>query len=34
MCVWVGGWRGGGGMGGGDLRLPSPVTLICKSHEL
>ena len=30
MCVWVGG--GGGGMGEGDLRPPSPV--ICKSHEL
>ena len=30
MCV--GGWGGGGGMGEGDLRLPSPV--ICKSHEL
>ena len=29
MCV--GGW-GGGGMGEGDLRPPSPV--ICKSHEL
>ena len=25
---------GGGGMGGGDLRPPSPVTLIRKSHEL
>ena len=34
MCVWVGGWMGGTGMGGGDLRPPSPVTLICKSHEL
>ena len=31
MCVWVGGWMGGG-MGEGDLRPPSPV--ICKSHEL
>ena len=31
--MWVGGWgRGGGGMGEGDLRPPSPV--ICKSHEL
>ena len=32
MCVggWMGG--GGGGMGEGDLRPPSPV--ICKSHEL
>ena len=29
MCGWVG---GGGGMGEGDLRSPSPVT--CKSHEL
>ena len=29
MCG--GGW-GGGGMGEGDLRPPSPV--ICKSHEL
>ena len=29
MCV--GGW-GGGGMGDGDHRPPSPV--ICKSHEL
>ena len=28
----VGGWGGGGGMGEGDLRPPSPV--ICKSHEL
>ena len=27
VCVW-----GGGGMGGADLRQPSPV--ICKSHEL
>ena len=27
---WVGG--GGGGMGEGDFRPPSPV--ICKSHEL
>ena len=35
MCVCVGGWMdGGGGIGGGDLRPPSPVTLICKSHEL
>ena len=37
MCGWVGGWvgewvGGGGGMGEGDLRPPSPV--ICKSHEL
>ena len=34
MCVWVGRWvgGGGGGMGEGDLRPPSPV--ICKSHEL
>ena len=34
MCGWGGGWvgRGGGGMGKGDLRPPSPV--ICKSHEL
>ena len=31
MCVCVGG-GGGEGMGGGDLRPPSPV--ICKSHEL
>ena len=31
MCV--GGWMGGG-IGGGDLRPPSQVTLICKSHEL
>ena len=32
-CVWVGEWvGGGGGMGEGDLRPPSPV--ICKSHEL
>ena len=30
MGGWVGG--GGGGMGEGDLRPPSPV--ICKSHEL
>ena len=30
MCGWVVG--GGGGMGEGDLRPPSPV--ICKSHEL
>ena len=29
--MYVGGW-GGGGMGKGDLRPPSPV--ICKSHEL
>ena len=29
MCVCV---EGGGGMGEGDLRPPSPV--ICKSHEL
>ena len=29
----MGGWMvGEGGMGGGDLRPPSPV--ICKSHEL
>ena len=26
------GWGGGGGMGEGDLRPPSPV--MCKSHEL
>ena len=32
MCVWVGGWGGGGGIGEGDLRPPSPVT--CKRHEL
>ena len=32
MCVCVGGWMSGGGMGEGDLRPPSPV--ICKSHEL
>ena len=33
MCGgWVDGWMGEGGMGGGDLRPPSPVT--CKSHEL
>ena len=32
MCGWVGGWVGGGGMGEGDLRPPSPV--IYKSHEL
>ena len=30
--MWVGGWGGGGGMGEGDLRSPSPV--ICKSQEL
>ena len=30
--MWVGGGLGGGGMGEGDLRPPSPV--ICKSHEL
>ena len=31
--MWVGGWvGGGGGMGEGDLRQPSPVT--CESHEL
>ena len=30
--MYVGGWGGGGGMGEGDLRPPSPV--ICKSHEL
>ena len=30
MDGWGVGW--GGGMGEGDLRLPSPV--ICKSHEL
>ena len=35
MCVWGGGGGGvDGGMGGGVLRPPSPVTLICKSHEL
>ena len=28
----LGGGGGGEGMGGGDLRQPSPV--ICKSHEL
>ena len=27
-----GGWGGGGGLGEGDLRPPSPV--MCKSHEL
>ena len=35
MCVWIGGWMGGGGvegMGEGDLRPPSPV--MCKSYEL
>ena len=32
VCGWVDGWVGGGGMGEGDLRPPSPVT--CKSHEL
>ena len=35
MCGLVGGWMdggGGGGMGEGDLRPPSPV--ICKSREL
>ena len=34
VCGWVDGWvvGGGGGMGEGDLRPPSPV--ICKSHEL
>ena len=34
VCGLVDGWvgRGGGGMGEGDLRPPSP--LICKSHEL
>ena len=33
-CVCVCGWVGEsvGGVGGGDLRPPSPV--ICKSHEL
>ena len=30
--MWVGGGEGGGGMGEGDHRPPSPV--ICKSHEL
>ena len=31
--MWVGGWMGGGGgMGEGDHRPPSPVIL--KSHEL
>ena len=36
VCVCVVGWvygSGGGGMGGGDLRPPSPVICI-KSHEL
>ena len=33
MCGWVGGWVGGGGMGEGDLRPPSPVTLKSQ-HEL
>ena len=36
MCGWVGGWVGGGGVGGmgeGDLRPPSPVMCI-KSYEL
>ena len=32
MCGGGGGGAGGEGMGGGDLRPPSPV--ICKSHEL
>ena len=34
VCVWmdVSVCGGGGGMGGGDLRQPSPV--ICKSREL
>ena len=33
MCGWVGVWGGGGGgMGEGDLRPPSPV--MCKNHEL
>ena len=35
MCGWVGGWMGGGGVGGmgeGDLRPPSPV--MYKSYEL
>ena len=34
MCVGgqVDGWGGGGGMGEGDLRPPSPV--MCKSYEL
>ena len=31
-CVWMGVCVGGKGMGGGDLRQPSPV--ICKSQEL
>ena len=31
MCGGVEGW---GGMGGGVLRPPSPVTLIFKCHEL
>ena len=35
VCVgWMSGSGcegGGGGMGGGDLRQPSPV--VCKSHE-
>ena len=30
--MWVGGWVGG--MGGGDLRLPSPVICKTQSHEL
>ena len=34
MCGWVGGWLvGGGGMGEGDLRPPSPVILKSR-HEL
>ena len=35
MCGWVGGWVGGGGgvMGEGDLRPPSPVILKSR-HEL
>ena len=31
-CMSGGSGGGGEGMGGGDLRPPSPV--ICKSHEL
>ena len=32
MDGWGVGWWGGGGIGEGDLRPPSPV--MCKSHEL